>query len=136
MEGIELPRGIRNGNPGNIKLGTQWIGLVPATAQTDPVFCQFTDPKWGIRAIARILKTYERENISTIRDAITRWSATDQDTYVANVAAACQLDPDHVVILSNVLLPMVRAIVQQENGLNNGQPWYADAVLSYGVSLA
>ena len=37
-DGIEkLPRGIRNKNPGNIKLGTAWDGL--ADEQSDPVFC-------------------------------------------------------------------------------------------------
>ena len=35
----KLPRGIRNKNPGNIKLGTAWDGL--ASEQTDPVFCVF-----------------------------------------------------------------------------------------------
>ena len=37
-DGIEkLPRGIRNKNPGNIKLGTNWDGL--ADEQSDPTFC-------------------------------------------------------------------------------------------------
>ena len=36
-DGIEkLPRGIRNKNPGNIKLGTDWDGL--ADEQSDPTF--------------------------------------------------------------------------------------------------
>ena len=39
-DGIEkLPRGIRNKNPGNIKLGTDWDGL--ANEQSDPTFCVF-----------------------------------------------------------------------------------------------
>ena len=41
-DGIEkLPRGIRNKNPGNIKLGTDWDGL--ADEQSDPVFCVFKE---------------------------------------------------------------------------------------------
>ena len=37
----KLPRGIRNKNPGNIKLGTNWDGL--AAEQTDPTFCIFDE---------------------------------------------------------------------------------------------
>ena len=41
-DGIEkLPRGIRNKNPGNIKLGTEWDGL--ASEQSDPTFCIFDE---------------------------------------------------------------------------------------------
>ena len=42
----KLPRGIRNKNPGNIKLGTDWDGL--ADEQSDPVFCVFKEAVWGI----------------------------------------------------------------------------------------
>ena len=46
-DGIEkLPRGIRNKNPGNIKLGTDWDGL--AAEQTDPTFCIFDEAVMGI----------------------------------------------------------------------------------------
>ena len=57
VDGMEkLPRGIRNKNPGNIKLGTKWDGL--ADEQSDPVFCVFSEAVWGIRALMRILLTY------------------------------------------------------------------------------
>jgi len=52
----KLPRGIRNKNPGNIKLGTDWDGL--ASEQSDPVFCVFNESVWGIRALMRILLVY------------------------------------------------------------------------------
>ncbi len=40
-------RGIRNNNPGNIRRGDDWLGLVQADKCTDKDFCQFTAP--GIR---------------------------------------------------------------------------------------
>ena len=49
----KLPRGIRNKNPGNIKLGTDWDGL--ASEQSDPVFCVFKESVWGER-----FTTFER----------------------------------------------------------------------------
>ena len=46
------PRGIRNCNPGNIRLsGDKWKGLRPR--QTDGEFCQFTDMAHGYRALIR-----------------------------------------------------------------------------------
>ena len=49
-DGIEkLPRGIRNKNPGNIKLGTDWDGL--AAEQSDPTFCTFSEAVMGIRCL-------------------------------------------------------------------------------------
>ena len=64
-----LPRGIRNHNPGNIKLGTAWDGL--SDEQNDDVFCQFKEPVWGLRALVRILLTYRfNYDIKTIEKII------------------------------------------------------------------
>lgn len=38
------PRGIRNNNPGNIRWGDDWKGLVPKEQRTDKAFCQFVAP--------------------------------------------------------------------------------------------
>ena len=57
VDGMEkLPRGIRNKNPGNIKLGTDWDGL--SAEQTDPTFCIFDEAVMGIRALQRICLLY------------------------------------------------------------------------------
>ena len=48
----ELPRGIRNHNPGNIDKGADWEGLADDQS-SDSRFCVFKDPVWGIRAMAR-----------------------------------------------------------------------------------
>ena len=74
-DGIEkLPRGIRNKNPGNIKLGTDWDGL--AAVQTDPTFCIFDEAVIGIRALIRILLTYRfthnKKNIDSIINLISK----------------------------------------------------------------
>lgn len=110
--------------------------MAPEEQQDDGEFIVFTDPKWGIRAIARTLKTYQREGIATLDEAIRKWSQTDQAAYVANVCAACQVKPDQVTDFNAIMLPMIRAIIQQENGLNNGQPWYPDSLISYAIGMA
>lgn len=49
-------RGIRNNNPGNIRLGGGWAGLVEN--QSDEIFCVFADMQHGIRALIKLLMAY------------------------------------------------------------------------------
>lgn len=75
------PRGIRNNNPGNIEWGSPWQGLVAFDKRTDSRFAQFIDPASGIRALARVLITYQDKRraadgspIDTIAEFIERWA--------------------------------------------------------------
>jgi hypothetical protein len=130
-----LPRGIRNNNPGNIKLGTNWDGL--SDEQNDDVFCQFKEPVWGIRALMRILLTYRfNHNIRTIEKIIDRWAPPSENNTEAYIAFVCRYTdrlPDE--ILDNSIehyLPVVKAIIQMENGI---QP-YNDEELVEGMYKA
>ena len=69
-----LPRGIRNRNPGNIrKSGDRWKGLAPL--QSDPAFFIFETPLWGIRAMATILRNYQRRHgLKSLVQIIGRWA--------------------------------------------------------------
>lgn len=107
-----------------------------AEIQADPDFVTFVAPVWGLRALLRILESYQREGIKTVREAIRRYSpAADgnpTDIYVQNVAAECHVDPDAPIVLSIYRVPMVRAIVRQESG-----SWpYSDALLAEAIDLA
>jgi hypothetical protein len=130
------PRGIRNFNPGNIRHSrTLWQG--EADVQADDSFVTFKAPEWGLRAIAKILLTYQKSGLNTVRKIISRWAPpneNDTEAYVAAVAAAVGVKPDAVlnVSASNVMAALVKAIVRHENGL---QP-YADAVVTEGLELA
>ncbi|OXS19848.1 structural protein [Pseudomonas fluorescens] len=147
----ETPRGIRNFNPGNIRhaKGVRWQGM--AVAQGDTAFVQFTAPRWGIRAIARVLITYQDKRpaadgsrIDTVREFIERWappSENNTNAYTATVARALGLHPDHDrvdVYDFEVMRTLVTAIVRHENGpgpLPGGQ-WYGDAIIADGLALA
>ena len=131
----KLPRGIRNKNPGNIKLGTNWDGL--ADEQSDPVFCVFKEAVWGIRALMRILLTYRfthnRKNIDSI---IKRWappSENDTDAYIVFVSKKMGIEPMEIIDNSiEAYLPLVKAIIQMENGM---QP-YDDELIVEGMYKA
>ena len=114
-------RGIRNMNPGNIRLGESWLGL--RMKQTDPDFCQFTSMIYGCRALLKLLRTYvEKRGCTTIRKVVERWappSENDTTSYVLSVAAACRRDADErlpVDVDPLIYLDLARAIARHEGG--------------------
>lgn len=133
-----LPRGIRNHNPGNLRLSKDpWQGL--AKRQGDPAFFQFEDAPWGIRALARTLITYQdKHGLKSVRRLIGRWAPpedkNDTPAYVVAVARALNVEPDEQIDLHDyaVLEPLVRAIIRHENGV---QP-YTQAQIDKGLVLA
>lgn len=132
-----LPRGVRNNNPGNIRrTADPWQGLAPD--QTDEVFFVFAQAKWGIRALARILITYQdKHGCRTVRDIVSRWApATENDTrsYIAAVADACAVDPDQGIDVHRHAdaKALVEAIIAHECA-NYGYP---ASVIDAGMVLA
>lgn len=102
-------RAFRNNNPGNIRIGQPWRGLMPRpqmnAAQVDEQsFCVFMTPMWGFRAMAEIFHTYGKEGKVTIREMISTWappSENDTEAYVTDVAHGCNLSPDAVFDFGN-----------------------------------
>lgn len=128
-------RGIRNNNPGNIRRvpGTTWAG--ESQTQSDPSFVVFSEPQYGIRAIARILRSYQRQGIDTIHEAINRWAPPNENNSVAYVDAVCKecaVGPDDNVKLESILPQLIKAIIRHENG---GQP-YSDEQIIEGILIA
>jgi hypothetical protein len=106
-----------------------------APEQTDGAFVQFTDPVYGIRAIARIMRSYEKAGICTISNAIDRWAPpveNNTDAYVNAVCTDCGVGPNQVVSFESVMSELVKAIIQHENG----QQPYTDAQIAKGIALA
>lgn len=128
-------RGERNNNPGNIELGSNWMGLCPE--QTDGRFCQFTDVKYGIRALAKIMLMYRLEGFDCVRTIIERWApSTENNTnaYVADVAKRMGVDPNIDLDTSDYsqLYPLVVAIIGHENG----EMIYSKDQIDEGLALA
>ena len=129
-------RGIRNNNPGNIRHGSRWQGM--ASQQTDAAFVQFTTPEYGIRALAKVLLTYQTKyGLNTIRGIITRWAPpTENNTaaYIDSVSRYVGASPDAPLDLhrASVMRPLVEAIIRHENGV---QP-YTVAQINSGLRLA
>lgn len=126
----EMTRGLRNNNPGNIVYNpaNDWQGQTGR----DGAFAVFSDPVYGLRAMGKVLLNYAKQGYTTVDSIIRRWSATDQDAYVANVSAALGVDPFAYIDVASNLPGFFAAITHQENGLNP----YSDATLEQAAQLA
>lgn len=134
--GAHMPRGVRNNNPGNIRLGDKWLGL--CTSQDDGAFCQFATIEYGIRALAYILRIgyFQRRGLNTIRKIIQRWappSENDTYEYILDVARDAKYGADEPLNLDDdgVLSSLVVAIIKHENG---AQPYSGLQIIS-GIRL-
>ncbi len=142
----KLPRGITNGNPGNIERGKdRWLGM-SADQSTDSRFLVFDKPESGIRALMRVLINYqERHDIKTLRAAINRWAPTTENNsaaYVQHVSRLTGLDPDEPIDFLDeyICTAVAKAIVRHECGDPRafGAPdnWYADDVYQRAAVMA
>jgi len=139
-----MPRGFRNNNPGNIRVGDNWMGLAPFDdqkifQQTEKSFGVFKEPEWGLRAIAILLRKYKnRHGIETPRKIIERWAPAsdnnDVDSYSGQLAAALGVGRDDVVDANDdgVVTTMMRAIATHENG---AKPPYAPVQFAAALRL-
>ncbi|AOM39803.1 structural protein [Xenorhabdus hominickii] len=130
-----MTRGIRNHNPGNIRHGDKWQGL--CDTQTDKSFCQFVSPEYGIRAIIKIIRNYERKyGLNSIRQIISRWAPPNEnntESYIAYVCKIVGVSSSTVINVDNIatVSRLVKAIIQMENG----QQPYSDAIITQAFEL-
>jgi hypothetical protein len=128
-------RGIRNNNPGNIRLGIAWDGL--AATQTDSDFCQFTTPQYGIRAIEKILLTYHSQGLNTITQIISKWAPPNENNtqaYIDAVSSSSGFSATQTIDVTEMIqaTAIVEAIIMHENG----QQPYSQEVIQEGIALA
>ena len=117
-----LPRGLRNCNPGNIRITKdKWQGL--REVQTDKSFFQFIEMRWGYRALMRTLQNYrKRHGCMTIADFINRWAPPSENntgSYISRVCREMQVPNSYVpdVDDKNMMCAFAAAISQVENGV-------------------
>ncbi len=91
-----IPRGIRNNNPLNIRVGNKWKGEV--SYPTDWQFEQFVSMEWGVRAAFIILRRYiQHYGLNTIARIIAKWAPANENNtraYVKAVATKVGISPD------------------------------------------
>lgn len=120
MATTKQPRGIRNNNPLNIRIGNVWLGEVKHP--TDKSFEQFISMEYGIRAGFVILRRYiRRYGIDTIAEIVSRWAPSSENNtkaYISAVTNRTHLNPDLPVRFEDkeVMCSIVSAMIEVECG--------------------
>ena len=114
------PRGIRNNNPLNIRIGNTWLGERPNP--TDPAFEEFVTMEYGIRAAFLILRRYiRRYKKNTISSIVSTWAPSSENNtlkYIDRVAQMTHLSPDDPIDYydRDTMCKLVAAMAQVECG--------------------
>lgn len=137
---LKIPRGIRNNNPGNIRLGSSnWTGKIPNHQNTDGEFEQFEHMEYGIRAMAKLIKKYmSTQRGDTLRDIINTYAPPSENhtsAYVDIVSKSADIPadiPTHEWFYKDgILVDLLDAMIYQENGERVSR-----AVIQKGIDLA
>lgn len=137
---ITETRGVRNKNPGNIDYNqaNQWQGQLKPDPAIERRFARFDTAENGIRALGKVLLTYQRKyGLKTAKAIISRWApAVENNTaaYVRAVETNTGTLPGAEIDLTQpaLMTGFVNAIIHHENA---GYA-YPDAVLAEGVRRA
>lgn len=121
MKKNEKPRGLRNNNPGNIRINNDLFqGEVKPSS--DKEFKQFETMAYGYRAIFRILKNYHNNyKLDTIRKMISRWAPPKEnhtEKYIQIVSAYAGIPADDPINVNNreLMIRIVAGMSRMENG--------------------
>lgn len=126
-------RGIRNNNPGNIRVSKdKWEGMTG----DDGAFVIFDSPESGVRALGKNLLSYGRQGYDSIEKIINRWAPpneNDTQAYINSVVAATGIPATQSLDLSNpdTLSSLAQAISFHETGSR-----YDPEVYQQGVERA
>ncbi len=115
-------RGIRNNNPGNIRIGSsKWKGKILKEKNSDGSFEQFVSYEYGVRALIILLKSYVKQGHNTINKIITRYAPSHENNtelYINSVVDGTGIGSDEVIngISKELAFSLVVSIIKMENG--------------------
>lgn len=120
---MNLPRGFRNNNPGNIE-ASPWTQSQPGFVGVEPKgrFAQFDTMDNGMGAMGNLVGNYANKGIDSIKGIISRWAPTSDGNNVANYAATVGrqvgIDPNARIDLNDPAIrqKITAAMAQFENG--------------------
>lgn len=120
MKKNELPRGLRNNNPGNIRRNND-VFHGEVNPSRDKEFKQFTNMAHGYRAVFRILSNYYRNyHLKTIRQMIGRWAPENEnntEAYIKAVSKYAGIGPDDTISFDREqMIRIVAGMSKVENG--------------------
>ena len=120
MKKNELPRGLRNNNPGNIRKNSDVFQ--GEKTSSDKEFKQFKSMAYGYRAIFNILSNYYRNyKLDTIRKIIGRWAPENENNtnaYIKAVSDYAGIPADDPININDreQMIRIVAGMSKVENG--------------------
>ena len=122
MKKNNLPRGLRNNNPGNTILNDD-LFQGEIRPSKDKSFKQFTTMAYGYRAMFKILSNYFKNyKLDTIRKMITRWAPPEDnnhtEAYIKTVSGYAGIPADDPININNreQMIRIVAGMSRVENG--------------------
>jgi hypothetical protein len=101
--GKKVARGIRNNNPGNIRIGINWLGrVVPGK---DVSFVEFKSMPLGVRALYIDLINKHKTGLNTIQKVIYKYAPPSENKTEAYIASVAQ---DMKIPATQVFAPTVK----------------------------
>ena len=121
MRRNELPRGLRNNNPGNIRHNSD-VFQGEINPSRDKEFKQFKNMAYGYRAMYKILSNYyNKYQLNTIRKMISRWAPENENNttaYISLVSSYSGIGPDDLISFDREqMIRIVAGMSRVENGI-------------------
>ena len=121
---IKKPRGLRNNNPGNIRVSSsKWAGKIPADMKKDDVFEEFESIDYGYRALIKLLQNYRiKYGCMSVSEMISRFAPENENNtsgYITRVCREMQVPTSYVPDINDkgTMCALAATISQVENGV-------------------
>jgi hypothetical protein len=122
---MALSRGLRNNNPGNIRLTYDskgkkvfWIGEIEGK---DKSFKTFKSLEYGYRAMFVTLNSYLKKGVNTIEKIVNRYAPAEDNNepaaYINTVTRISGLEPNRVISSNEQLQKIIKGMSFVENGV-------------------
>lgn len=135
MTKYELPRGLRNNNPVNIRKNSD-VFQGEKNPSSDRQFKQFKTMAYGYRAVFKILMNYYRNyQLKTIRGMIGRWAPENENNtaaYVSLVSSYSGIPADDPIDIGSKE-QMIRIVAGMSKVENGRQAVMSDVIAGWGL---
>lgn len=135
MKKKELPRGLRNNNPGNIRINND-LFQGEIRPSKDKSFKQFESMPYGYRAMFKILRSYYKNyHLNTIRKIIIRWAPPKENhtgKYIKAVSDYAGISADDPVN-ANDREQMIRIVAAMSRVENSAEANMVDVIAGWNL---